>query len=271
MRVKQLVVIVCLFISSYLISCKEPIPEEKGETPPPVVADMKEANAFISSINFRELEPKNSMKSTSPYQQFYPCDVSAKPIELKDLTQAERLLLFGYELLDEYDAPYNPQQRFQPVTTLLGMMMRYYAIYESLPKTADDLFECYYSFYKDDFEKEGKTLEAARADFVNMIKSPVTNKPIDWQNQNFSAGNVYIAVINDNPDAMKIAETKFRESLGVAGEQAKPRFDGFTVYLYCRVYGESGVIDNIDMSHFWSNEMVEDMKAKLASSGANPQ
>jgi hypothetical protein len=242
-------------------SCNKPKVNEPEASAHPT--PVKNTNSFISSGNFRELDAKTSLNSSSPYLEYYPCNLQGKSSEADKLTKTERMLVFGYEQLDEYNAPFNPAKRFEPVTTLSGMLVRYYAVHESLPKSTDDLFECYNSFYKDEIAKEGKTKEEVKKDFDNMLRSPITGKPLEWQNPNFSAGNVFITIVNDNPEALKYAETEFAKSLSEYKDQAKPMFDGLRVYLYCRVYGESNIIDNIQLSKFWTNEQITDMKTKI--------
>ena len=223
------------------------IPGENGESAKPdasVVTKQPEAPGANSDIynsrisfNFKEIPGETSPEPSSDILgKIYPCDRKVQSEMWSDLKSEERMLASGYEVVNETGQSFKPKKIVYIAKNLIDLLASYYFEKGCEPKDREELLA--FGMEKavnQKFESEEER-NAACAEFLQGLVSPVTGKLIEWDHQNFSAGNAFVAVANDNPTAMKeiakLAQTAGLSSTELAG----------AVNIYVRLYGKSGVI-----------------------------
>ena len=195
--------------------------------------------ASFSLKNKREIPPRRP-PAADGYAQYYPCDKGMQANGWAFLTPRERMLANGYEELDETGNPYKPAKTHRPVYLVASMLATAYHAHRTIPKNVHELAECAKSM--------GLGGDGLEEYFAEMLTSPVTGEVIDWNCPNFSAGNAFVTIINENKDAYKLAEERLAEAMKGHDDDSRlnvpkvPAKD--KIHVYIRVYGNSGVIDN---------------------------
>ncbi len=258
--------LVCIWIlilffcaSVLLVACKKSPDSSADFDLNSSYSGIKQVSAF-SLEHKRPIEAKRLISPVSAYSKFYPCNKYCQTMDVDNLNIEEKMLVFGYELLDNNDEPFDPPKIFNPLSMLSNMIIKYYVVHGTMPKTSDDLFGCFYLCSNEMFVKSGKTKEDARNEFDKSITSPVTGEPIIWDNMEFSAGNAFVTVMNDNKEAFAYAKESFVKMFDTYPELQRPMDEGLTIFLYYRVYGTDGVIDNVLMAPYWTDDQLENMR-----------
>lgn len=199
--------------------------------------------------------------SRNGYEEFFPGGMALESDSWDSLSQRERLLALGFEVAREDGTSYKTPYTVRPVHTLAAMLEKYYLMYDKLPGSIDDLFECYYHCVKDAYDKQGIGKEEVKEIFLSSITSPVTGKPLEWNHPDFSKGNTYITLINENPNALTRAMEEWQEIWenkpeAPEGYDWKEDSEAKFTFVYCRIYGETGVIDNFKTSSRWTSDQL---------------
>lgn len=216
-----------------------------------------------SKIDYAKATPLNAGRgpSRNGYEEFFPGGMTLEADSWNGLSKHERLLALGFEVAREDGTSFKSPYTVRPVHTLAAMLEKYYLIYEKLPANMDDLFECYYHCVKDSYDKQGIGKEEVKEIFLSSVTSPVTGKPLEWNHPEFSKGNAYITLINENPDALNKAMEEWQtiwetKPDAPEGYEWKDDPEAKFTFVYCRIYGETGVLDNFKTSARWTSDQL---------------
>lgn len=223
---------------------------------------ISKGSSSFSLADKREIQPTRK-PAISFYEQYFPCDRDMQAEYWADVSPAERMLVHGYEQLDENGDSYEKPYYIRPIQTLANMILKYYFIHDRMPSSTEDLWQFYLEYFGEAYAEQGVTEEDFRKAFIKTITSPVTGEPVEWNHQEFSRGNAFITVLNDNPEALALAESDWSElwenRVKVPVDSESPcKHDGLgkRIHIYMRVYGETGVLDNSDISAQWSSDQM---------------
>ena len=212
----------------------------------------------FSLENKREIATRGFPPSPGGLDQFYPCDKGLQSSDWTLLSPEERMLANGWEELDAGGKSFEPPKEKQPVRRLASLIAGHYHLHRKIPKTIEELVASTEEMarkYAMDPAAEGMDYSKY---YEDLLVSPVTGKPLTWNNPNFSAGNVFIAVVNEKPDALAQAHEDWKD---IAAQYNASNKSGKTlddsgikdrIFIYARVYGTSGVITNWCEAFDWA-------------------
>ncbi|MEP0813790.1 MAG: hypothetical protein HRF49_03875 [bacterium] len=238
MIARIVVLVLTIAVTANFVACN------KQDASPSVTTISGHAVRIPSGWNFKDKQeiPLNRPPGISgPYDKIYPCSASLQTNHFAELSVEERMLVNGYELLDNGKS-FKPMKVRKPVCNLAGWIAHFYYSKGRMPQSTEELFE-----HLD--ELDGK--ETDFIDLYESIISPVTGKPLEWNHAEFSPGNAFITVINADPAALEIAQDDYSKMIAEQGssppEGVKLAFDinapRDRIFVYSRIYGTSGVVD----------------------------
>ena len=204
-----------------------------------------------------EIGPRRE-PATGGLEEFYPCDKELRAGGWPAMTPRERMLANGWEELKENGQPYDPPKQHYPVHKLVSMMANYYHHFGKIPTNVDDLVACGNACIGDKAAEYGVEDMNLKSYFEENLISPVTGEALTWNNPNFSAGNVFVTVVDENPGALQKVDAfhsqiakQINATSKLGGDfRADDSNDRF--YIYVRVYGTSGVIDRWYEEVYWN-------------------
>ena len=195
------------------------------------------------------------------YEEFYPCDVGLQAHSWDDVSIEEKMLAWGYEILDENGESFDTPVMVHPLEVIGSLLSMYFKENGSLPESSQELFDWELERVKKWFEKGlledaiYESFDSFEAHFLTSLISPVTGELIEWNNLDFSRGNVFVTVINDHPQALEAARERYTESWNARPEDERSRKPGpdrldDATFVYMRAYGESGVLGEFTSASF---------------------
>ena len=190
---------------------------------------------------------------SDPFKEIIPYDCELQADSWAKLSVEERMLAIGYEILSENGESYEPYpKQVRLPHMILGAMAQFYTQHERNPKSADELLEWRVSNIMAPVPEgyEPYDVQEALDNQFSLLTSPVTGRLVEFDDPNFSPGNIYVTVMNDKPDMVEIeqkyeAEMNYEKNYPEAFEKRK-KYGGEPIYSYYRVFGQTGVISHGD-------------------------
>ena len=171
----------------------------RNSTPPNYNAPN---NIAWSIIGKQELPTTRTPGTADPFAEFYPCDAEVQADSFDKLSAAERMLAIGYKVSGGEKGPYSRYDHgVKPVSFMADFIGQFYFRNGRMPVSTEEMFR-----YMD--EQSGRVDSAG---LYQLLVSPVTVKPLEWNHESFSRGNAFITVINDNPEALSVAEARHEQ------------------------------------------------------------
>ncbi len=268
--VRVLFLLLLVVIGCVGISCRT---KDKISSDSISEADLHSSKIGSSANKIKELSPDHAPSPIGIYEEFYPCDKGLETANWNDMTDKERMLALGYEILEKDGKALDKPAVIRPVMMASNLIMKYYLVHQKAPESIEQLWECYYSCVGKAYSDLGHNETEVREAFNESLTSPVTGKLLEWDHQNFSRGNAYITIVNENPDALEVAEEDWQrccQNRPTDPENPSKLIDlsdtAIVLHMYCRVYGETGIIDNIYTHARWTNEQMDKLKKYVDSS-----
>ena len=193
----------------------------------------------------------------SPYSEFYPCDVGLQAVSWNDVSIEERMLAFGYQILDDQGNLLDKRKSVEPLVLVGNLLMNYYEQNGQLPDSSEALYDWsinrWQGFYEDGYTD--KKPEEYAAELAEKLTSPVTGKLIEWNHQEFSRGNAFVTIVNANSDALEFARSDYLSHWHERTAEERARAPGpdrieDAVFVLYRAYGEEGVLREFGSTSF---------------------
>ncbi|MCD6118572.1 hypothetical protein J7K50_01910 [bacterium] len=211
-----------------------------------------------------------------PYGEIIPYDCERQANNWDDLSVEEQMLGCGYEILDENGDSYEPRPRRVNIASRFEVgLLTFYQKHGRNPVNADEYLEWRISAIMTSPQPEGYEqydVQEALDNLFSRLTSPVTGQLIEWDNPNFSPGNIYVRVVNDIPEAKKITDERHQRTLEnhpeIKAKMDSGNYEDDVVYcVITRIFGKTGVIrsrffDSINHTEEYA-QMLKEKNAHL--------